>query len=296
MMAFDKTSTRPILYDFTLLIPTLGRDILREALDRVLAGTCWPEAILIVDQGNNPTITEWMAEIRQTGIDARQIVSSKRGRAAGINRGLSEIQTRFVAITDDDCFVEVDWLENLAEHLMRHPKAIVTGRVEAAGDDMITVVTSRTPAIYTRPRLQFDSLSGGNMGTSLEVIKIVGPFDEDPRLRTSEDGDWAYRALRQGIPIRYEPDVVIYHFGWRNPDERMAQYRSYARSHGGFYGKHIRSGDMFILLRAIVHHARALLRFLRGVVRRDSELASFGWAYFTGLLPGMLSWVRKEPR
>lgn len=295
-MAFDKTSTRPILGDFTLLTPTLGREILREALDRVLAGTCWPAAILIIDQGNNPTITEWMKEIRQTGIDARHIVSDQRGRAAGINRGVSEIQTRFVAITDDDCFVEVDWLENLAEHLMRHPKAIVTGRVEAAGDDMITVVTSRTPAVYTRPRLKFDNLSGGNMGTSMEVVKIVGPFDEDTRLKTSEDGDWAYRALRQGIHIHYEPDVVVYHYGWRSPQERLAQYRGYARSHGGFYGKHIRRGDMFILLRAIVHHERALLRCLRGWVRRDPELTSHGWAYLTGLLPGMLSWVRKVPR
>ena len=44
---------------------------------------------------------------------------------------------------------------------------------------------------------------------------------------------------------RYEPDVVLAHFGWRNAGKRVEQYRHYALSHGGFYGKYLRRGELF---------------------------------------------------
>ncbi|MGE5258900.1 MAG: glycosyltransferase family 2 protein, partial [Hyphomicrobiales bacterium] len=218
----------------------------------------------------------------------------RRGRSCGLNRGLEKVRTRFVAITDDDCFVDREWLRNMHTHLTRNPGSIVTGRVDADGDGAMSVVSFPKPAVYHRPRLKFDSLSGGNMGTSMEVVRNVGPFDEDPRLATCEDAEWAYRALRRGVPIVYAPDVAILHYGWRNESERVAQYRNYARSHGSFYGKYIRRGDAFILLRAFYHQVRALVRWLRGSLTGSDERVLSGWAYLTGLLPGIISGLKKD--
>jgi hypothetical protein len=57
---------------------------------------------------------------------------------------------------------------NMADRLRLSPEAVVTGRVEAAGEDI--VVTSLIASIQNRPRLKFDTMSGGNMGTSLVVF------------------------------------------------------------------------------------------------------------------------------
>lgn len=290
----EKIESRPILEEITVVIPTLGRAILEESLCWIVNGTAWPGQLIVVDQGSNRQMRAWINVLRTLGIDARYLPSSERGRAAGLNRGLERVKTRFVAVTDDDCFVGGDWLEKMATQLRDHPGAIVTGRVEAAGQGVAVTVTSQTPAIYHRPRLTFDSMSGGNMGTSMSVVDRVGLFDEDPLLRTAEDGEWAYRALRAGVPILYAPEVVVRHFGWRDDDERLVQYRDYARSHGGFYGKWLRKGDWFIALRALVHHLRALRRWLRGVMTGDRQLARWGWAYLTGLLPGILVGIRKD--
>jgi GT2 family glycosyltransferase len=224
------------------------------------------------------------------------IRSNQRGRSAGINRGLEQADTRFVAITDDDCFVREDWLVNMADKLRLSPEAVVTGQVEAAGKDMIVVVTSTTPSVQTRPRLKFDAMSGGNMGTSLDVFRNVGLFEEDPVMATAEDAEFAYRALRKGVTIRYEPDVVVAHFGWRDVGKRIAQYRHYALSHGGFYGKYLRKGDLFILIRALAHWTRALRRWINS--RRKGDLASalLGKAYFMNLLPGILAGIRSKRR
>jgi GT2 family glycosyltransferase len=250
--------------------------------------------VIVVDQGSSQQVAVWLGTLQSIGINAEYVPSSQRGRAAGINRGLERVPTRFVALTDDDCFVDNDWLKTMVMHLRHHPESIVTGRVEPAGNGVITAVTSLTPAIYRRPRLKFDAMSGGNMGTAISVVQRIGFFDEDARLRTAEDGEWAYRALRVGVPIIYAPDVVIRHYGWRDESERAVQYKDYARSHGGFYGKYLRKGDWFIALRVLIHLGRALRRWLHGLLAGDQELVLNGRAYVTDLLPGIITGLRRR--
>jgi GT2 family glycosyltransferase len=289
----DEIESRPILDDISVVIPTLGRPILEESLYWILRGSAWPRDLIVVDQGINSAVETLMSTIGTVGIQAVYLPSQQRGRAAGINRGLERVQTRFVAITDDDCFVERDWLMNMAAHLRTYPESIVTGRVEAGSEDVIVVVTSPVPSVQYRPKLTFDHMSGGNVGTSAKVLDRVGLFDEHPSVRTAEDGEWAYRALRAGISIHYRPDICVRHFGWRDETQRMRQYQDYARSHGGFYGKYLRRGDWFIALRALLHHLRALRRWLKGQLNRDQDAREFGWAYLTGLMPGIVAGLRR---
>ena len=285
---------KPLLNDISVVIPTLGRPILEQCLFWILMGSTWPGCLIVVEQGSNEDIGNWLKRVEGFGIRVKHIRSSQRGRSAGINRGLEQVTTSFVAITDDDCFVDENWLSNMEIRLQQHPQAVVTGRVEAAGEDMVLVVTSTVPAFYRRPRIKFDSMSGGNMGTSMDVFRKVGLFEEDPVMATAEDAEWAYRALRNAITIIYDPDVCLWHYGWRDWQKRTEQYRHYAFSHGGFYGKYLRKGDLFILLRALVHIARALRRWILGIMTRNAEYARIGKSYFLGLLPGMVAGYRSH--
>jgi hypothetical protein len=292
-MKFD---SKPIMEDVSIVIPTLGRPILKQCLYWILMGSTWPGSLIVVEQGLNASVAGWLERVQQIGIPVKHILSTQRGRSAGINRGLEQTSTRFVAITDDDCFVAEDWLCSMATRLRERPQAVITGQVKAAGEDMVVVVTSPIPSVQHRPRLKFDSMSGGNMGTSLDIFRKVGLFEEDPRMATAEDAEWAYRALRMGVSIYYEPDVVVAHFGWRDAGKRVEQYRYYASSHGAFYGKYLRRGDLFILARAAGHFFRAFRRWVRGTLNGDTELALLGRAYCANLLPGIRAGLRSKMR
>lgn len=287
---------KPVIEDISVVIPTLGRDILEQSIYWILLGSTWPGCLIVVEQGSNPNVMGWLRRVQELGIRVKHICSNQRGRSAGVNRGLEQVDTRFIAITDDDCFVDEKWLLTITEKLRMNPDAVITGRVEAAGEDMVVVVTSLTSSIQNRPKLKFDSMSGGNMGTSLDIFRKVGLFEEDPVMATAEDAEWAYRALRKGVSIRYEPEVVLAHFGWRDTGKRIEQYRNYALSHGGFYGKYIRRGDLFILARAAGHFGRALRRWIRGIVTGNAEHAILGKAYCLNLLPGIRAGMRSKTR
>jgi GT2 family glycosyltransferase len=277
-------------HELTVVIPTLGRAILQRCLAALAESEARPGQIIVVDQGRMSEIERLTHDFRAAGLDVVYLPSSQKGRAAGLNTGIAQVRTTYLAITDDDCLVAPDWTVRLIAQLRSHARAIVTGRVEAGdGEVVLSVVTSQLPAVQRRPSIRFDRLSGGNMGMATRLARELGPFDEDSCLRTAEDAEFAYRALRAGATIVYAPDAVVSHLGWRNAGERAQQYQSYGSSQGGFYGKYLRRGDAFIALRTVVHLMRSLRRWWIGALRGDREQALNGRSYVVGLLPGIVA-------
>jgi len=292
----EPTERRPVCEDVSIVIATLGRELLETCLAHIVHGTRWPQAVIVVDQGRVPAVAALIERLRELGLNARYIPSNERGKSAGLNRGLEIVASRFVAITDDDCFVKADWLERLAECLRREPGTIWTGRVEAAGEEhAFSTALSRVPRHHTRPRLRGQPFAGGNAGMGLDVARRVGPFDEHPSLVCgAEDVDYGHRALRLGVPIAYDPDIVLYHYHWRDEAARVARYADYARGQGAFYGKHLRRGDPLVLLQALRDLARSPVRWARGVVSGDRELARNGRESTLNLLPGIIAGFRRR--
>jgi GT2 family glycosyltransferase len=284
---------RSVMEDITVLIPTLGREMLQGCLQSIAIGNDWPANLIVVDQGSNPRIEGWLRALRSMGMCTEYVPSSQKGVAAARNRGIERVRTRFVVITDDDCIVEPHWLYKMATHLRQNPHAILTGQVKPGGDGVVvSVKTSPMPRIYTRPLLKGDVLFPGNMGCATKLFERVGLFDESDFLRSAEDNDWSYRALRMGIRIIYAPDVIVKHLDWRNESQLTATYRAYAFSQGGFYGKHLRRGDLFIAFRIVIAHLRGIRRWLNGIMTSSSELKISGRAFMTELLPGIIAGIR----
>jgi GT2 family glycosyltransferase len=283
---------RPVIPELSVVIPTIGRDLLEGCLGSIADGSHWPAALIVVDQGSSPSVAAWVGRLRMAGLKAEHLPSTQTGIAAATNRGLERVSTPFAAVTHDDCRVARDWLATMAAGLAEAGTAILTGRVEPEGEGAISAIkTLPTPVVYTKPLLDGDVLFPPNMGFPMRVPERIGYFDEHPSLRhAGEDNEWAYRALRAGIPIVYDPSVVVRHVAWQR--DILPIYRRYARGQGAFYGKFLRRGDPFIARRA----ARDLLRgpwlVVRGLATRNHDLTAMGRGEVTGILPGILAGMR----
>jgi GT2 family glycosyltransferase len=289
---------RPVLTDISIVIPTLGRPIMEQCLYWILVGDAWPGSLVVVDQGASHDVKKWLDCFNSFGIHAHHIISNQRGRSAGINRGLEQVDTRFVAITDDDCFVTSNWLVNMHKRLKQEPGVIFTGRVNQAGDDKVafSTVTSDQHKRFDRPQLKVHPFIGGNAGLAMDVVRRIGFFDEHPCLQSAEDSDYGYRALRQGIPIAYDPGIVLVHYHWRNEAQRLARYQDYARSQGGFYGTHLRWGSWIIWQQVLRDLARGPIRWLRGLIKHDQDMIDRGRADTLHMLPGIVAGLKREDR
>jgi GT2 family glycosyltransferase len=277
--------------EVTVLVPTVGRGVLEQVLGALARGTVLPGRLVIVDQGPSPVPEAWLAGLRDAGVEILRLAAERRGPSAARNRGLEAIEGGWVAALDDDCVPDLHWLERLLARLEEYPGALVTGRVEGPPEgEAPSTVEEEEAAVYRRPVFRFDPLSSGNMGFDRAVARRVGAFDEG--LWAAEDNDWAYRALRRGIPVVYAPEVRVLHLDWRSGAELDAVYRRYAHGQGAFYGKYLRRGDVFIALRALRDLLRCPRRWLLGRLSGDAARARSGRAYTLGLLPGLWAGFR----
>ncbi len=198
---------RPIAADVTVVVPTVGRELMEGCLDSIAAGTVWPAEVIVVDQGGTALIDPWIDRLSRSGLSITHVRSEETGIAAGTNRGLERVRTPFVATTHDDCRVRADWLETISKRVPTIGDAILTGRVEPEGHGLVlTIVTSADPRTYTKPLIDRDVLFPPNMAFPIRVLERIGYLDEHPSLRLAgEDNEWAYRALRGRDPDRLRP-------------------------------------------------------------------------------------------
>ncbi|OQY34650.1 MAG: hypothetical protein B6243_05375 [Anaerolineaceae bacterium 4572_5.2] len=290
----DGASSRRVFDDITVVIPTVGRPILRKCLQSVISGKVLPARIVIVDQGDNPAVADWVDDIKGVGLDVFHLRSTERSPASARNRGIEQVQTPFMATIDDDCMAEDDWLEKLELHLQKDPETIVTGRVLLAGNRLLSTsatlprIASDTPRLTRVPSIRHPfQLSAANMGISLRIAQRIGKFDE--ALFTAEDIDWGHRALHAGIPIRYAPEVTVHHYHWRDETQTVSNYRAYAEGLGAFYGKYLRRGEWSMALRIALSLFRGARSVFYGVINKDHNRRVRGLANVIWLLPGVVS-------
>jgi GT2 family glycosyltransferase len=286
----EPVGERSVASDVTVVIPTVGRELLQGCLDSIAAGTVWPGEVVVVDQGRTDLIVPWISRLRSAGLPVAHVRSNESGIAAATNRGFERVATPYVTTTHDDCRVRADWLETISERVRNVGDAIVTGRVEPEGDGVVlTIVTSMEPKTYTKPMIDRDVLFPPNMAFPVRLLSRIGYLDEHPSLRMAgEDNDWAYRAQRLGIPIVYDPDSVVSHLAWQPRGALKDVYRRYASGQGAFYGKYVRRGDPFIVRRAIRDLFRAPWLVVRGAVSRNGELLAMGYGAVLGLPIGLV--------
>jgi GT2 family glycosyltransferase len=284
-----------ILHDVSLVIPTVGRSLLKDCLGSISASEVWPAELLVVDQSGSAEIAAQLETLRRRGLKAAHLPMKGTGIAAAMNMGLRCVRTTFVAVTHDDCRVEGPWLGRLRDRAVRGGLIVVTGRVMAQeGREVPSVMTSAEPAVYTQPLRDRDVLFPANMLFPMDVWLTVGPMDEDPLfLHASEDNEWAYRVLRAGIPIVYEPDAVVVHVAWRDADALRDVMLTYARAQGAFYGKYMRRADPHLTKRAAVEVLRGLWWWLRGRVSRNRTLSERGHVGTVGLVRGIVAGVTR---
>lgn len=275
----------------SVIVTTIGRPAELALTLRALARAApRPDEVLVVDQSDEDAVAEVAAKFKAAGV--RHVRSAGRGAGLAANEGLREARHEAVFFTDDDCTAESNWIQAGLNALDRSPQCIFTGRVLPLGDaDLVP-----TTALHVAPRdytgdLYCSVLVRSNLVVCRSALSAIGGFDE--RFETSaEDDDLCYRWLKAGGCVRYEPELVVWHRGWRQPSEVDERYVRYGEEQAWFYLKHLRKGDVR-MLRFLGRDLRAAARGLVADVFRRHEGRDPRRSLARGLLRGLVSdWRR----
>lgn len=204
--------------------------------------------VVVVDNGSRDDTPARLAAWREEQRFAVTLVREERpGLARARNAGLAQVRGRIVAMTDDDCVLHADYLVALTRCFAELDcPAIVGGRILPGdpADLPVTLKLEDHPMIAAPASFPGGFVMGANLAFSATVLARVGAFDErfgaGARFVAAEDTDYLFRAMRLGIPVRYDPRFTVdHHHGRRAVDEETRLLAGYSFGDGALYAKHL---------------------------------------------------------
>jgi GT2 family glycosyltransferase len=288
----------------SVAISTLERpEALSRCLDALAAGALLPAEVVIVDQSRDERTAGLVEERRGGPLRIRLVRQPRLGLGASQNEAVRSAATDFVAVTDDDCVPDPDWLARLKSLFeSSDPPDLVTGRVlplPACGEQTYPVAlrTSTVPRAFDRRSMPWDVGSGNNFAVRRSLFLRAGGCDERLGPGTPAQGgvdmDLFYRLLRAGARVRYDPDVLVWHERetWEG---RRARRPMYGRGMGACVGMRVREGDAhaFRLLTSWV--GLRLGRIGKAARRRDTRGICEEWLMLRSTAGGLVHGLRAD--
>jgi GT2 family glycosyltransferase len=183
--------------------------------------------------------------------------TSTRGLARGRNRGIDAASGELIALTDDDCEVATDWLQEIAAAFALDRRiGIVFGNVLPAPHDrragFVPACVSEQPflARSVRQKVRVEGM-GACMAVRRNTWEALGGFDEmlgaGAPLKAGDEGDLAIRALLAGHFVYETPAVTVTHHGFRGLSEGRALIDDYWYGTGAIFAKHLRCRRMSLV-------------------------------------------------
>jgi GT2 family glycosyltransferase len=269
--------------DVSVVISTMARpDSLARCLDSLWRGSVRPREVVVVDQSDGDATQRLVNEQIAAGMPILYERCEPHGLGASQNLAFARARSSVVAVTDDDCIVDPDWLASITSTLADDSALdAVAGRVlalEAEGERSwpVSLRTSTDRLDFHGYAAPWKVGSGNNFAMCRAAFLRIGGCDErlgpGSPAKGGVDMDLFYRLLRAGGRVRYEPDAVVRHERQRYED-RLARRPMYGRGMGACIAFRMRDRDVmslrlladWIVLRLRMLTRAALRADLRGV-------------------------------
>ena len=260
--------------------------------------------VLVVDQTRSGATEAALAALRHGDVPLRYVHLDEVGISRARNCAMQNAHTELVAFTDDDCIVPEGWLRTMAASMADPRVELVWGQVLAPPE--LAAREARdgvTPVLPLAQRERLDARNGfrvfgmcANCGLRRSAWQRVGGFDNmlgtGSPLYSGEDFDISYRIFRTGGTVLLEPDLYVFHHGFRTLSDWSKTVRDYGLGVGSFYFKHVRMGDV----RVAGMLALTLVREAGGTVRKllRARPARNQWSYTVNLLRGIARSLRYD--
>ncbi len=182
--------------------------------------------VVLVDDGS----TDSVPEIAARWPYARYHAQPNRGLSVARNTGLELADGEIVAYTDDDCFVDEDWLYYLVGKLLDHDASAVGGpNLLPTKDGPVAACVSASPGSPAHILIDdhvAEHIPGCNMAFWKDRLKAIGGFDP-LYTKAGDDVDVCWRLQNEGDTIVYSPAAMVWH-------HRRATVQAYLKQQKGY--------------------------------------------------------------
>ncbi|MBI2837736.1 MAG: glycosyltransferase [Acidobacteria bacterium] len=172
--------------------------------------------VIVVDDGSDDETAGYLRELAGAG-RVRLVSQAHAGPGAARNAGVRLARGEVIALTDDDCLPDPEWLAALAASYTcadGTPRLAVGGRVEEKiidGHWLQRFYACRAERQQARAPGDLGLLDSANAACDRSTLLSVGGFPEILPFPGLEDMGLSFRLKDAGCEIRANPDAVVWH-------------------------------------------------------------------------------------
>jgi GT2 family glycosyltransferase len=212
----------------SVVVPSLGwPDSLANCLRSLRAQTVdLPVEIIVVVNGPDASA----ADRTQPGVAV--LYEARPGPAAARNTGARAATGDVLAFIDSDCVADPAWLASAVTMLRTEARDSVVAGAISRSNARRNWVSRYDSLVFLK---QEDYVTNGagcvtaNVVVHRSVFERIGPFNERFTEAAGEDSEWAMRAQRAGIRIRYGRGAIVDHPCMERPIDLARKARRLAR-------------------------------------------------------------------
>jgi glycosyltransferase involved in cell wall biosynthesis len=301
-----KSQAHPDVIVSVIISTRNGSRILRDVLADLLNGTRKPNEIVVLDQSDDDLTRNLVSEVQNSdkGQHVRYVASDRPGLCAHRNDAIRAAKGDFIASVDDDISVDENWLARMLDEWVGNwdkKPVLITGRIlpDPGVEDTTLITATRTDSarhVYAGQPRMFNVLVGGQFGASRELYESLSPVPFDERLGVGsqfpggDDDEFAYRVMKAGWPVVYEPSIVVVH---RARPTTKWRHMMFTRAIGGgaSMAKHVLRGDMFVLFKFFEFVVTQIVKSVKMIFTEGEPKASGCFVASVGATYGFLAWI-----
>jgi GT2 family glycosyltransferase len=233
---------------FSVVVPTFRRSAALSSCLRALERLNYPRElfeVILVDDGGGLT-SEALAPLRD-GVVATLVTQPHSGPAAARNAGAARAANPFLALTDDDCQPDPEWLGHLAAHFARHPEHMLGGPTVNAltGNPFATASHCLLDYLHDKYRTadgQPRFFATSNLALPVALFRKLGGFDTGFRRAGGEDREFCARWHDAGFHMAHVPQAVVRHAHEMNAAGFVRQHVNYGAAAIQYWSCRVKSG------------------------------------------------------
>ncbi len=196
----------------SILVPVHnGEKTIKECINSILKQAYKDYELIIVDNNSNDKTKEIIEDFKKNNKNIIYVFEKTTGRGKARNTGILKSKGKIIAMTDSDCIVPENWIEELTKPILREKENAVMGFEEDSIDNYWTksIQISNLDFInHHRKNDYVTCLDTKNFAIKSDIMKKM-MFDEN--LGNLEDYELALR-MRGKVKVKFLENVKVKHF------------------------------------------------------------------------------------